>query len=132
MMRLTSATTRATASSSAPEPVTAAYRRAAAVLHDLAHRCAGGRWLATGGGGYQWARVVPRAWTTYFAEMTGVEVPDELPASWVERAGTEAGEDIPTRFSEAAVTSAGADDEAVARVVAEVKASIFGFHGLSG
>ncbi len=111
---------------------TAAYRRAAAVLHDLAHRCTGGRWLATGGGGYQWARVVPRAWTTYFAEMTGVEVPDELPASWVERAGTEAGEDIPTRFSEAAVTSAGADDEAVARVVAEVKASIFGFHGLSG
>ena len=33
------------------------------VLHDLAHRAAGGRWLATGGGGYQWARVVPRAWT---------------------------------------------------------------------
>ena len=27
--------------------------------------------LATGGGGYQWATVVPRAWTIYFAEMAG-------------------------------------------------------------
>src|SRR5918996_261214 len=48
---------------------TAAYREAAAMLHGLAHEAAGGRWLATGGGGYQWARVVPRAWTLYFAEM---------------------------------------------------------------
>ena len=38
-------------------------------LHGLAHEAAGGRWVATGGGGYQWASVVPRAWTTYFAEM---------------------------------------------------------------
>ncbi|HUR17982.1 MAG TPA: hypothetical protein VMZ51_03475 [Acidimicrobiales bacterium] len=67
---------------------TAAYRRTASVLHDLAHRAAGGRWLATGGGGYQWGAVVPRAWTIYFAEMAGVELADELPAAWVEHAGT--------------------------------------------
>ncbi len=46
---------------------TAAYRETAGILHDLAHRAAGGRWLATGAGGYQWAAVVPRAWTIYFA-----------------------------------------------------------------
>ena len=45
------------------ELTTAAYREAARDLHALAHDVAGGRWVATGGGGYQWARVVPRAWT---------------------------------------------------------------------
>ena len=58
------------------ELTTAAYRRTAVALHDLAHRAAGGKWVATGGGGYQWARVVPRAWTIYFAEMAGISVPD--------------------------------------------------------
>ena len=41
------------------------------------HRAAAGRWIATGGGGYQWARVVPRAWTLAFAAM--VDALDELP-----------------------------------------------------
>ncbi|HEX8769134.1 MAG TPA: acetoin utilization protein AcuC, partial [Acidimicrobiales bacterium] len=50
---------------------TVAFREAAATLHDLAHRVTGGRWVATGGGGYQWATVVPRAWTLYFGEMAG-------------------------------------------------------------
>src|SRR5206468_4195930 len=47
---------------------TTAYKGAAVALHDLAHRVCGGRWVASGGGGYEWAQVVPRAWTTYFAE----------------------------------------------------------------
>ncbi len=112
---------------------TAAYRRAAALLHNLAHRCAGGRWLATGGGGYQWVRVVPRAWTTYFAEMVGVEVPDELPASWFSRVASQAGagDDVPTRFSEPPL-GRGAGDGEVARIVEEVKSSVFGLHGLAG
>jgi len=41
-----------------------AQRTSYAVLHDLAHRHAGGRWLATGGGGYELAEVVPRAGRT--------------------------------------------------------------------
>src|SRR5581483_6188607 len=69
---------------------TGAYRRTAGVLHELAHRAAGGRWVATGGGGYQWARVVPRAWTLYFAEMAGVAVPDEIPGPWREEAAAPA------------------------------------------
>ena len=38
-------------------------------------------------GGYQWARVVPRAWTMYFAEMADAadDLPDALPESWIER-----------------------------------------------
>ncbi|MGH9190537.1 MAG: acetoin utilization protein AcuC [Acidimicrobiales bacterium] len=109
---------------------TAAYREAAAVLHDLAHRAAGGRWLATGGGGYQWARVVPRAWTIYFAQMAGAELPDQLPASWLERAQEEAGESLPDRLSEPAVEAPDADDAAVARSVEAVRKIIFPFHGL--
>ncbi|MGH2813632.1 MAG: acetoin utilization protein AcuC, partial [Actinomycetota bacterium] len=63
-----------------------AYRQLAGRLHDLAHTVAGGRWLATGGGGYQWAAVVPRAWCTYLAEMAGTELPERLPEPYLEEA----------------------------------------------
>ena len=109
---------------------TAAYRETAGVLHDLAHRAAEGRWLATGGGGYQWAAVVPRAWTTYFAEMAGaVELPDELPAAWIERAEREAGHTLPHTISEPAPTGT-ADPEAVASSIQAVRSRIFPAHGL--
>jgi acetoin utilization protein AcuC len=42
---------------------TTAMGEAARVVDGLAHRHAGGRWLATGGGGYDAYRVVPRAWS---------------------------------------------------------------------
>jgi acetoin utilization protein AcuC len=79
---------------------TNAYREAAKELHALAHEAAGGRWIATGGGGYQWARVVPRAWTIYFAEMAGVELPDAMPESWIERAELMVGGPVPATLSE--------------------------------
>jgi acetoin utilization protein AcuC len=82
------------------ELTTAAYREAARILHGLAHEAAGGRWVATGGGGYEWARVVPRAWTIYFAEMAGAELPDELPRAWVEQAEGEAGSPVPATLSD--------------------------------
>ena len=43
-------------------------------FHELAHDLCGGRWVATGGGGYAVREVVPRAWTLLFAEM--VDRPD--------------------------------------------------------
>lgn len=81
---------------------TRAYREAAAVLHELAHEAAGGRWVATGGGGYQWARVVPRAWTIYFAEMAERELPDRIPEAWLDLVPAEAGADVPRTLSEEA------------------------------
>ncbi|MGH2748122.1 MAG: acetoin utilization protein AcuC [Actinomycetota bacterium] len=59
-----------------------AYPRMARLLHDVAHDLAGGRWVATGGGGYQFDTVVPRVWTTYFAEMCGAS--ELVPAEWLE------------------------------------------------
>jgi acetoin utilization protein AcuC len=53
-------------------------------LHDLAHRHAGGRWLAVGGGGYELAQVVPRAWTHLLAEAAGAPIAPStpVPESW--------------------------------------------------
>jgi acetoin utilization protein AcuC len=109
---------------------TAAYRQTAELLHRLAHHAAGGRWVATGGGGYQWARVVPRAWTIYFAEMAGMDVPDELPHSWIEAAQREAGQDVPSRLSEPPLDD-GEVSPAVERTVRACKELIFPRHGLS-
>jgi acetoin utilization protein AcuC len=58
-----------------------AYPRMARILHEAAHRFAGGRWIATGGGGYQPNTVVPRVWTIHWAEMIGS--PEAIPADWL-------------------------------------------------
>ncbi|MGH2641284.1 MAG: acetoin utilization protein AcuC, partial [Actinomycetota bacterium] len=80
------------------------------------------RWIATGGGGYQWARVVPRAWTLAFAEMTGAiaDLPDRLPDAFIEEAERRVGGDVPTTFSEPDLGPGRGDDEARA-VVDEVR-----------
>ena len=109
---------------------TNAYRETAVMLHELAHEAAGGRWLATGGGGYQWARVVPRAWTIYFAEMAEVKIPDEIPESWIESAEREAGYEVPATLLEPP-TGPG-NPSAAERVIDRVKARVFPLHGLSG
>ena len=111
---------------------TRAYFQAAKMLHELAHQAAGGRWLATGGGGYQWVRVVPRAWTIYFAEMAQAQLPDELPESWIEEAEREAGQEVPHTLSEAAPSSPRRTSEAVEAVLRKVKLTVFPLHGLSG
>jgi acetoin utilization protein AcuC len=83
---------------------TRAYREAAKLLHGLAHEAAGGRWVATGGGGYQWATVVPRAWTIYFAEMAQAELPDSIPADWIQKVRASSGAEVPSAISEPALT----------------------------
>jgi acetoin utilization protein AcuC len=93
---------------------TRAYRGCAEELHELAHRVTAGRWVATGGGGYQWARVVPRAWTLAFAEMAGAlaDLPDQLPEAFIERAERRLGDEVPATFSEPDLGPGRGDDEA--------------------
>jgi acetoin utilization protein AcuC len=114
------------------ELTTDAYRRAATILHELAHEAAGGRWVATGGGGYQWASVVPRAWTIYFAEMAEVEIPDRLPEAWIEAAEREAGHEVPATLADPPGRGSGERTTvaAVAAVVGEVKGTVFPYHGI--
>lgn len=109
---------------------TAAYRRAAAVLHQLAHGYAGGRWVALGGGGYQWAEVVPRAWTIYFAEMAGVVLSEALPAGWLGRAEEVAGRRLPARLYDPPMPDAGGSQIPAPAVLA-VKREIFPRHWLA-
>jgi acetoin utilization protein AcuC len=69
---------------------TRAYAQAATMLHDIAHdRCAG-RWLATGGGGYDAYRVVPRSWAIVWLTQMHRELPAATPATWQTRWAAEA------------------------------------------
>jgi acetoin utilization protein AcuC len=79
------------------------YAALAGRLHGLAHQHAEGRWVATGGGGYQIATVVPRAWTIYFAELSGQELPYELPWDWLHSVEERVGERPPHTFMESPV-----------------------------
>ncbi|HXG26398.1 MAG TPA: acetoin utilization protein AcuC [Candidatus Binatia bacterium] len=64
---------------------TTAMGRAARLVDSLAHRHAGGRWLATGGGGYDVYRVVPRMWAHVWLAQTHATPLGELSPEWRER-----------------------------------------------
>lgn len=64
---------------------TTAMGRAARLVDSLAHRQAGGRWLATGGGGYDVYRVVPRMWAQVWLAQSHAAPPGELSPEWRER-----------------------------------------------
>jgi acetoin utilization protein AcuC len=103
---------------------TAAYREVAAELHRLAHEAAGGRWVATGGGGYQWASVVPRAWTIAFAEMAGAKPDDRLPQSWIEQAEQRLRAVVPRTLSEPSLAPDNGDG-GVDQLIALVRRTVF-------
>jgi len=69
---------------------TTAMGEAARLVHAVAHRWAGGRWLATGGGGYDAYRVVPRSWSLAWLAALHLEPPAAVPAAWRERWSAEA------------------------------------------
>jgi acetoin utilization protein AcuC len=59
-----------------------AYPPLARLLHSVAHSFTEGRWIATGGGGYQATTVVPKVWSVHFAEMC--DAPNAIPREWLE------------------------------------------------
>lgn len=69
---------------------TAAYRAATLLLDEIAHRWCDGRWVATGGGGYDAYRVVPRSWSLVWLAQAHLEPPVETPADWRARWAAEA------------------------------------------
>jgi acetoin utilization protein AcuC len=69
---------------------TTAFARAATLLDRIAHEHAGGRWLATGGGGYDVYRAVPRNWGLIWLAQAHRDVPDETPPEWRARWADEA------------------------------------------
>jgi acetoin utilization protein AcuC len=53
-------------------------------LHRMAHAHTEGRWIATGGGGYEWVDVVPLAWTHLLAEACNspIDPSEPIPAAF--------------------------------------------------
>jgi acetoin utilization protein AcuC len=113
---------------------TRCYQGLAGRMHDLAHTVTGGRWLATGGGGYQWATVVPRAWNTYLAEMVGSELPPELPGAYRELVAERHGVDLDPATADDVValrTDSRVKVEAqIGHTIDTVRSSLFPLHGL--
>ncbi len=115
-----------------------AQRRAQLMVHDLAHETAGGRWLLTGGGGYQLVHVVPRSWTHLLAVAAGHPVDPALPvpAAWRALATERTGEDAPTRMTDGAPASfipvsAGIDPaDRVDAAIMNTCRAVFARHGL--
>lgn len=62
------------------------FREIPKLAHEIAHQYCDGRWIAVGGGGYDIWRVVPRAWSIIWLEMTNHKIPrGKLPATWLEK-----------------------------------------------
>jgi acetoin utilization protein AcuC len=110
---------------------TGAYVETARMLHELAHSTAGGKWLATGGGGYQWATVVPRAWSIYFAEMAEVELPDELPVPYLMEAERQARQPVPNTLSDPEISGSPVTAREIDGIVAQVREAVFPYHRLA-
>jgi acetoin utilization protein AcuC len=116
-----------------------AQRRAQAVLHELAHETAGGRWLVTGGGGYELVRVVPRCWTHLLAEAAGqpIDPRSPTPDRWREYVRHRTGRQPPdtmTDGSQAGFASyeAGYDPaDPVDRSIRATRMAVFPAHGLN-
>ena len=52
-----------------------AFKEIPKIAHEIAHKYCEGRWIAVGGGGYDIWRVVPRAWSYIWLEMTENNTP---------------------------------------------------------
>ncbi len=110
-----------------------------AALHALAHEICDGRWVATGGGGYQLVQVVPRAWTHLLAEAAGRPIPPETatPAPWRELCRARTGQSAPARMTDGAAPvirswpgGRGDPADAVDRAVAATRDAVFARHSL--
>ncbi len=76
------------------------YRDLVARIIETAEETCDGRICATGGGGYGWAHIVPRAWTALAMELLGRETDVVLPESWRERVSGITGEVAPATLLE--------------------------------
>ncbi|WP_285704818.1 acetoin utilization protein AcuC [Microtetraspora sp. NBRC 16547] len=113
-------------------------RTAYAALHRLAHETAGGRWIVTGGGGYELVQVVPRAWTHLIAEASGhpVEPTTPTPQSWRALVRERTGELPPLtmtdgRHPQFSDFSDGYDPaDPIDRAIMATRKAVFPLHGL--
>lgn len=115
-----------------------AQRTAAVLLESLVEEHAGGRWVATGGGGYEVVGVVPRAWSHVAAVLAGRPIAPTavLPEPWLdyvrELAPVEPfGTMTDGRSGSFSPFTAGINPEdAVDRAILATRKAVFPWHGL--
>ena len=113
-------------------------RAAYEALHELAHEVAGGRWVATGGGGYSVIDVVPRAWTHLLAIASGrpIEPTTATPPAWRAYVEEVLGATAPHRMTDGRTPafrdwSAGYDpDSWLDRAIHATRMAVFPLHGI--
>ncbi len=109
-----------------------------AAVHRWAHQFADGRLVATGGGGYEWVDVVPRAWTLLVAETQGRPIPAQtyLPAGFGEFVQASLGRIAPLRMTDGAtpwprdLVQGWDPDDPVDAAIRATREAVFPLHGL--
>lgn len=115
-----------------------AQRAAHAAIHQLAHETAGGRWLLTGGGGYEIIQVVPRTWTHLLAEASGRPLDPAIPTppdwrDYVARRTRTAAPEFMTEQASARYPrfDSGYDpDEPIDQAIMATREAVFPLHGM--
>lgn len=113
-------------------------RTASAELHALAHEVCGGRWVATGGGGYSIVDVVPRTWTHLVAEAAGEPIAPgtPVPEDWRRHVSEAYGRVAPVRMTDGPLPPVPAWEQgydpadALDRAVLATRKAVFPAHGL--
>jgi acetoin utilization protein AcuC len=107
---------------------TTAMGAAARLVHDVAHEHAAGRWLATGGGGYDAYRVVPRSWSLVWLAAAHRDVPPETPPAWRDRWTAEATRygqtPLPTTFDDPPTATDAGSTAVIERAIERVRATV--------
>ena len=112
---------------------TSIWPKLARIFDELAHALCEGRWLATGGGGYDLYSVVPRAWTMLFAGMVGVDLPKQLPEPFLALRGRYSQEPMATTFADAEHPEAPAQvHDANTRTIQRAREVLFPLLGVGG
>ena len=113
-------------------------RAAHAAIHALAHEVASGRWLLTGGGGYEHVHVVPRTWTHLLFEAAGrpLDPASATPQMWresVSRATSQTAQETMTEDAQGKFTDfeTGHDPaDPVDRAIMAARKAVFPLYGL--
>lgn len=114
-------------------------QRAAAMLAaEWAQRYAGGKWLATGGGGYDLVSTVPRAWTHLAAVVAGrpIDPGSAVPSRWCELVQELVGRQAPQTMTDGRPGTfrswqSGYDpDDPLDRAVLATRRAVFPEHGI--
>ncbi len=115
-----------------------AQRVVASSMHDLSHEVCDGRWVATGGGGYEIVDVVPRSWAHLvgIAAHCPVDPSTPVPDAWRDHVQQRLGRRGAARMTDGADTwwrswDVGYDpDDDIDRAVMATRKAVFPLHGL--